>query len=218
MDHCELTSAAFDALADNYQAKFMTLSLYDESYRVFCEQLRPRRARVLDAACGPGNVARSLLAQRPELDLLGIDLAPRMVELAQAAVPSARFRVQDCRDLRALQRRFDGIICAFGLPYLNSQEVHAFIAAAADILEPAGVLYLSTMLADDKVADIQRCRTGDQVYIYYHSEDLICSALTESGLTLVWRDLLASPAGSATVTTDLIVVACKQSCEPSVPS
>jgi hypothetical protein len=45
-----------------------------------------------------------------------------MVELAREAVPSAQFAVHDCRNLAELQRRFDGIICAFGLPYLSPEE------------------------------------------------------------------------------------------------
>ena len=80
MDHSANSARVFDQLADGYREKFMDLTLYDDSYREFCELLPPGRARVLDAACGPGNVARYLMAQRPELDLLGLDLAPRMVE------------------------------------------------------------------------------------------------------------------------------------------
>src|SRR5512135_2102962 len=99
MDECARSAAVFHKVADGYREKFMDLTMYDDSYRQFCELLPPGRARVLDAACGPGNVSRFLLAQRPELDLLGIDLAPRMVELAREAVPSARFAVHDCRKL-----------------------------------------------------------------------------------------------------------------------
>jgi SAM-dependent methyltransferase len=107
-DYCAISAGTFHKLADRYREKFMDLTLYDESYRNFCELLRPGRARVLDAACGPGNVSRCLLAHRPDLDLLGIDLAPRMVELARAAAPSAQFAVHDCRCLADLKRRFNG--------------------------------------------------------------------------------------------------------------
>jgi prepilin-type N-terminal cleavage/methylation domain-containing protein len=40
-----------------------------------------------------------------------------MVELAREAVPAAQFAVHDFRRLAVLHRRFDEIICAFGLPY-----------------------------------------------------------------------------------------------------
>src|SRR5260370_5031110 len=130
MDHCAISASAFHKHADRYRDKFMDLTLYDDSYRAFCELLPQGRARVLDAACGPGNVSRYLMAQRPDLDLLGIDLAPRMVELAREAVPSAHFAVQDCRHLADLQLRFGGVIFAFCLPYLLGEEATAFGSAA----------------------------------------------------------------------------------------
>ena len=63
MDHCVISASAFDKQADLYRKKFMDLTMYDDSYREFCDLLTPGRARVLDAACGPGNVSRYLMAQ-----------------------------------------------------------------------------------------------------------------------------------------------------------
>lgn len=210
MDHSASSASVFHKLADGYREKFMDLALYDDSYREFCQLLRPGRARVLDVACGPGNVARYLIAQRPELQLLGIDLAPRMVELARAAVPSARFTVHDCRKLAALNSRFDGIICAFGLPYLSREEAAAFIPAVAETLEAGGVFYLSTMLGRSEDSGLQRCSSGDEVYVNYFTEDEIVCLLQTSRFTLVKQQRIASPSGAAKPTTDLIVIARKE--------
>lgn len=207
MDQCAISASAFDKVADQYREKFMDLTLYDEPYRGFCDLLPSGRARVLDAACGPGNVSRFLMSQRPDLDLLGIDLAPRMVELAREAVPSAQFAVHDCRDLAELKRRFDGIICSFGLPYLSWPEAVAFIKACSAALEPQGALYLSTMLGRREDSGPQRCSTGDQVYVNYHSENHIISALRASGISVIKQRHLPSPSGAVKKTTDLIIIA-----------
>ena len=209
MDPCAISAGVFHQHADLYRDKFMNLTLYDESYREFGALLRPGRARVLDAACGPGNVSRCLMAQRLELDLLGIDLAPRMVELAREAVPLAHFAVHDCRQLAELQLRFDGIICAFGLPYLSAEESKAFIRAASQALDPSGVLYLSTMLGRCEDSGFERCSTGDQLYINYHSEEQVVYWLQECGFRMLKRSRLPSPSAASKRTTDLIVIAQK---------
>ena len=212
MDHCAISATTFHKGADRYRDKFMDLTLYDDSYREFCELLRPGRARVLDAACGPGNVSRYLLARRPDLDLLGIDLAPRMVELAREAVPLGHFIVHDCRHLADVQLRFDGIICAFGLPYVSREEATAFIRAAGRALEPGGVFYLSTILGKSEDSGFQLCSTGDQVYINYHSEDEVICSLQKFGFTLLKQHRIPTPSAAVKRTTDLILIAAGPTC------
>jgi SAM-dependent methyltransferase len=207
MDHCAITASAFHKHAETYRDKYMDLTMYDDYYRQFCDALRPGPARVLDAACGPGAVSRYLKARRPELDLLGIDLAPRMVEFAREAVPSARFAVHDCRRLAELQGPFDGIICAFGLPYLSLEEATTFIKAAGQALMPGGVLYLSTMLGKPEDSGVQRSSTGDQVYVYFHSEEQILLSLHACRFAILHQAKIPSPAAASKKTTDLLVIA-----------
>jgi len=209
LDPTAMSANVFHKLADKYREKFMDLTQYDDVYREFCELLRPGGVRVLDAACGPGNVSRFLKTRKPDLELLGIDLAPRMVELAREAVPSARFAVHDCRGLAELGRRFDGIICAFGLPYLSWEDASAFIKAAYLALESDGVLYLSTMLGRSEDSGFERCSTGDQVYVNYHSEDRVIGSLAAYGFKIVKQVQMQSPSAASKVTTDLIVIARK---------
>jgi ubiquinone/menaquinone biosynthesis C-methylase UbiE len=184
----------------------MDLTLYDDTYREFCKLLPPGRARVLDAACGPGNASRFLMAQRPDLDLLGIDLAPRMVEMARATVPTARFEVHDCRNLAALKRSFDGLICAFGLPYLSHADADTFMQGVSQVIEPNGVLYLSTMLGKEEDSGFQVCSTGDEIYITYYSEEQVLSLLSKWGFRILKERKMDSPSTASKQSTDLVVI------------
>lgn len=209
MDHCQLSAATFDKLAERYRDKYMDLALYDAGYARFCALLPAGRARVLDAACGPGNMARYLLTQRPELELLGIDLAPRMVALAQAALPTARFAVHDCRAIASLPGLFDGIACAFGLPYLSAAEAAAFIADAAAQLRPGGALYLSAMEGRPEDSGQESSSSGEQVFVHYHSAQALQQALSASGLQLLELQRMSAPPGASKQTQDLIIIASK---------
>jgi ubiquinone/menaquinone biosynthesis C-methylase UbiE len=74
---------------------------------------------VLDIACGPGNITRRLAAQvGAGGQVVGIDLAPGMIELAQAAgLGNARFEVMDMESLAFPDASFDAAVCGHGLQF-----------------------------------------------------------------------------------------------------
>jgi ubiquinone/menaquinone biosynthesis C-methylase UbiE len=74
---------------------------------------------VLDLACGPGTLSRRLAARvAPNGQVVGIDLAPGMVEIARsAAIPNARFEVMDMEELAFPDASFDAAACGHGLQF-----------------------------------------------------------------------------------------------------
>src|SRR5437016_11786886 len=51
---------------------------------------KPHPFRVLDLGCGPGNTVIEMARVRPDAFLVGLDLSPKMLELAQHATADAR--------------------------------------------------------------------------------------------------------------------------------
>ncbi|HLO94782.1 MAG TPA: class I SAM-dependent methyltransferase [Burkholderiaceae bacterium] len=211
MDPSAQSAQVFDQLAALYQSKYMDLDLYDESYALLARPL-PQQARVLDAACGPGTVARRLMAWRPDLQLLGVDLAPRMVELARVAVPAARFEVGDCRRLPGEDGSWDAIVCAFGLPYLSPAEARDFIAQAGRLLAPGGLLYLSTQGGRPEDSGPQRSSRGDVVHVFFHAmegPESVGAWLAAADLQRVAQGAFPSPVDAPAKTSDWFGIARK---------
>jgi ubiquinone/menaquinone biosynthesis C-methylase UbiE len=76
--------------------------------------------RILDLACGPGNLSRRLATLvAPEGEVIGVDLAPGMLERARiSAPPNARFELMDVEDLKFDDSSFDGAVCGHGLQFV----------------------------------------------------------------------------------------------------
>jgi O-methyltransferase/aklanonic acid methyltransferase len=78
--------------------------------------------RILDLACGPGTLTYPLArAVSPGGTVVGIDLAPGMIELAQRETPPdlpVRFELMDMEDLRFRDHSFDAAICGHGLQFV----------------------------------------------------------------------------------------------------
>lgn len=100
---------------------------------------------MLDLGCGPGNVARFMLDARPDLLIMGVDLAPAMVERFRKNVPEATAKVCDLRHVGALGECFEAAMASFCLPFLTHNEATVLIRALALVSCPQGALYLSTM-------------------------------------------------------------------------
>ena len=75
--------------------------------------------RVLDLACGPGTLSRRLAEQvSPGGEVVGVDLARGMIEVARAAgIPNARFEVMDIERLTFGDGYFDAAVCGHGLQF-----------------------------------------------------------------------------------------------------
>src|SRR5690242_13136278 len=110
MNRDKETFETWNKVASLYQEKFMDLDIYHETYDVICRSIQKENAKLLDAGCGPGNITRYLVSKKPGYDVLGIDNAPNMIELARKNIPSANFLVLDIRSIRNLGTTYDGII------------------------------------------------------------------------------------------------------------
>lgn len=117
--------------------------------------------RILDLACGPGNLSRRLAPLvAPNGEVIGVDLATGMIERARlVALPNARFEVMDMEDLKFDARSFDGAVCGHGLqfaPRLDRalEEAHRVLRPgsrfAASVPVPSGP---SAMTLLDSVVD-----------------------------------------------------------------
>ena len=212
MDFGKAAADIFNKYANEYQERFMDVSLYHSSLNLFCENITKQNASVFELACGPGNITKYLLTQKPDLQITGTDLAPNMIELAKQNNPSAKFHVMDCRDLDSINNVYDAIMCGFCLPYLNKNETVTLINTCSRLLHNNGVIYISTMIEDaNNKTGFQTGSKGDSVLMNFHRTDDLKSTLTKNGFDVVHEIYQDFPNSEEKRYTDLILIAKKQS-------
>ncbi len=211
MDKTQAAVTVFNRYAEKYAAKYMDITAYHSALDYFCSLLTKDSARLLDIACGPGNITKYILDHLPESKMLGIDLAPKMLDLAKKYNPTADFQLLDGRNIDQLQGPYDGIICGFCLPYLAKEDSIALIKSAAELLTTGGILYLSTMEGDYNSSGWEGPSSDgeDQVFMHYHQEDYLTAALLDNGFTIYPIDHVPIPEAKGAAVTDLVIVAQK---------
>ena len=109
-----------DALASSYHAFFAAVTALATNPLFDDVHLHPAM-RLLDVASGPGALTAEAANRgaRP----VGVDLSPRMIELAQQLHPTIEFREADVERLPFPDHAFDAIVCAFGLGHFPRPEL-----------------------------------------------------------------------------------------------
>lgn len=177
----------FDGFAERYWNQHSEETRYLSSLDQFIVHVDEKNASVLELGCGPGNVSRYLLERRPKWKLIGLDISEKMIELAMTNVPEAKFVCRDVKDLTGINQKFDGIIGAFCLPYLRISELEKLLPELKSRLKKRGILYLSTMEADESQSGFRSSSTGEgpQIYLQYYQEELLRLMLFKAGFSIL---------------------------------
>jgi SAM-dependent methyltransferase len=181
----------FEPLADHLGAAYLRYSFTrgtanEVAFLVDVLGLSPG-ACVLDVGCGPGRHARALAEQG--IDVLGVDISQRFVDLARdGAPPNARFERLDARHL-AFDGEFDAVLSlcqgAFGLVGTDDSALTAIdpdgvvFAGMARALRPGGQLVLSAFSAYFQVRFLEDTDTFDVARGVNHERAVLRS---ESGV------------------------------------
>ena len=212
MENFELSVQRFNEFAEEYASRFDNVNGYIEQLTHFCSLVKSDNPRILELACGPGNVTGFLKNRFPNSRILAVDLAPKMIEIAKNLLPEVDFRVMDVRDISAIPDRFDAVMCSFGLPFLSKTDSAKLIADCAKCLVSGGVLYVSTMEGNEDRSGYEATSfSGDaEIYFNYHQQTDLEQAFEQSGFEIRHLRLQDYNEPDGSVTTDMIFIAVKR--------
>jgi trans-aconitate methyltransferase len=176
---------AWDARADRYLELFrheLDGKPFDrEALAAFAERM-PRGARVVDAGCGPCGHVTALLAELG-LDVLGIDLAPRCVELARLEQPACRFEAVDQwgLDPARLGGPLDGLVSYYSLHDQPKAGIVDRLAGWAAAIRPGGGLLVAVKEGTSEGIVEDPLGSGIRVYWAEFTEHELVVALEQAG-------------------------------------
>lgn len=98
----------------------------------------PRRLRILDLGCGPGNVTRYLDGQFGEV--VGADLADDLLKEARQRAPGCTFVTLVPGPLPFPDGHFDLVFCAGVMHHLQDHELQDFCIQMARVTRPGGLV------------------------------------------------------------------------------
>jgi ubiquinone/menaquinone biosynthesis C-methylase UbiE len=141
------TASRFDRRASTYEGSTLQQFLFvpvQQTALQLALQLLPQARRVLDVGCGTGRLLRGARQCYPTAELVGVDLAARMVATAIAVTPTklaVRYVHGRAGRLPFADDVFDLVFATLSLRHWTNPA--AGIAEIGRVLTPGGVLVLA---------------------------------------------------------------------------
>lgn len=147
------TRAAYDATAKPYAEAVPPLladmHLERGLFAAFADLVRANgNLAVADVGCGPGHVTGLLTGLG--LEARGIDLSPRMIELARERHPGTRFEVGSMLDLEFADASLGGVLAYYSIIHIPWQRRPDVFAEFHRVLVPGGQLMLGFQIGDEQ--------------------------------------------------------------------
>ncbi|MFD6069421.1 MULTISPECIES: class I SAM-dependent DNA methyltransferase [Amycolatopsis] len=149
--HLDATRESYDTVAEDYAARIGPLFDQEPISRAmlaaFAEQVR---GPVADVGCGPGHVTAHLASLG--LDVTGVDLSPKMVDIARRQYPDQRFSVGSMTALDFPDGELGGLVAWWSIFHLPPEELPAVFAEFRRTLAPGGCLLLGFHVGDERLS------------------------------------------------------------------
>ena len=164
--------SVYDDLAD-YWGQDKTLHDWGENDLIKFTKSVGKGAKVLDLGCASGYQSKLLKSQG--LDVVGLDLSPKMIAIAKKRVPSAEFVVSDMIKMEFAMGSFDGVYVRASLLHIPKRLVAKVLRSIHKILKSNGIFYLAVKegKGEGEVEDERHGRKVKRFFSFFQKQEII---------------------------------------------
>ncbi|MCH0563888.1 MULTISPECIES: class I SAM-dependent methyltransferase [unclassified Streptomyces] len=188
-DFLDSTRASYDTIARDYSARFADwstdLPLERALLTAFAELVKAGgKAPVADVGSGPGGLTARL--HDLGLPVFGVDVSPRMVELAREAHPGLRFHVGSMTALDLPAGTLGGITALYSTIHVPDEHLPAVFAEFHRVLVPGGHVLLAFQTGDapEHLHLAERFGHGIALDYWFRPPEPVAGLLTAAGLAV----------------------------------
>ena len=179
--------SAYDAVSTTYAEKYQDEVLMKPIVQAFISDFVkdiPSNGLICDMGCGPGQVAR-YLKNNLYRNTTGVDLSPKMVEVATAINPGITFKCADVLEMNETNI-YDGIIGLYFIVNFTPSQLTILFKKLKSLLKPSGKLLLSFHIGNDILNRVESLwDSGKPCNFYFFKPETVTSALAQSGFKVI---------------------------------
>ncbi|WP_410660155.1 class I SAM-dependent DNA methyltransferase [Amycolatopsis sp. lyj-112] len=180
------TRESYDTVAEDYTTRVKPLFDQEPVSRAMLAAFAERvRGPVVDVGCGPGHVTAHLASLG--VDVSGVDLAPKMVEIARRQYPDLRFDVGSMTALDVPDGGLGGLVAWWSIFHLPPEVLPAVFAEFRRTLAPGGHLLIGFHVGDARLSPETAYGHPVSYDAYLLQPDRVAGLLGQAGFEVTAR-------------------------------
>ncbi len=184
MDKNNIAINTYEKIAKIYTEQYFT-DLTDTPYiDKFLEKLAPQ-SKILDVGSGPGQFTKYMLNKN--FDVIGTDYSDEMLKIAEKMTPETKFYKRDMRDIGFENEYFDGLLIAYSLIHIPSEDIPRTLIGFNRILKPNGYLEIIAQSGEaDRVID-EGFMPSEKMFFNFFTKERLSTFLQIAGFQVVYQ-------------------------------
>lgn len=167
------------------------------------------RGHVLEIGCGPGEISAYLRLKGLE-QITGLDISPKMVELARKRCPMILFETADVFDLPYGAGTIAGVAAPYLIVNFNEEETTEALGEIHRVLTPGGILHLSFHCGDTAYDAENFFAPENTLEFILHDPERIAEIIRTTGFDIVEKIIRDPYAGRESPTVRCLILAEKR--------
>lgn len=190
-EHLAATRSSYDNVADAYHELVKDRMAGNPIERAMLTAFAELTGDpIVDLGCGAGRTTGFLKAVG--CDISGIDLSPKMVELARKNYPGVTFEVGSMTELPCKDGELGGVLAWYSTFHIPREELPGLFTEFARVLRPGGRVLIGTHSGQDETLQPEKAYGVAVSYTaYLYRPEVITELLAAAGLTVT--SLLTEP-------------------------
>jgi ubiquinone/menaquinone biosynthesis C-methylase UbiE len=185
-DRQKIIKNAYDIAAESY-ADMCFYELYDKPldrklYDLFFERVI-NKGSTIEIGCGPGEIANYL--KMKGLDIIGLDISSKMIEIAKKLNPFIDFRIGNLFDLKFENNSIAGIVAPYLIVNYKMEDIPKAFSELYRVLKDKGQLLISFHSGGQELEINDFFVKGNTIPFTYFDSDKIRDCLTDTGFKII---------------------------------
>ncbi|ONI69250.1 SAM-dependent methyltransferase [Kribbella sp. ALI-6-A] len=183
-EHLAATRSSYDNVADAYHELVKDRMAGNPLERAMLTAFAELTGDpIVDLGCGAGRTTGFLKAIG--CDISGIDLSPKMIELARKNYPGVTFEVGSMTELSFKDGELGGVLAWYSTFHIPRAELPGLFTEFARVLRPGGRVLIGTHSGQDETLQPEKAYGMPVSYTaYLYRPEVMVEALAEAGLVV----------------------------------